>query len=147
MLARVPTFLSIIAWTTSALASVDVRDVPRAGGFALVADGRAATIVLDTEDDRVVTLAATWLAEDVERVSGQKPAIANARAPQGPDVIVGSLERSRAIRSIVQAWKLNVADLRGQWESFKIARVDDALVVGVDPSVAVQGVTSAAPVD
>src|SRR5688500_7181688 len=121
-------FLSVIGWAASALASIVVHDAPGEGRVALVADGRAATIVVDPEDHRVVAIAAACLADDVERVAGQKPAAAAAPA-QGAAVIIGSLDRSRTIRSLVEAGKLDVADLRGQWESFKITRVDDTLVI------------------
>src|SRR5688500_765292 len=124
-------FLSVIGWAASALASIVVHDAPGEGRVALVADGRAATIVVDPEDHRVVAIAAACLADDIERVAGQKPAAAAAAAApaQGAAVIIGSLDRSRAIRSLIEAGKLDVADLKGQWECFKIARVDDDLVI------------------
>lgn len=146
MPAHVPTFLSIIAWTTSALASIAVHDAPGQGGFALVAEGHAATIVVNPEDHRVATLAATSLAEDVERVSGQRPAIANARPPQGPAVIVGSLERSDERN---RTWQPNV--LRNSMTartSLHLRPGKHMLCLwGLDPSVAVQGVTIVAPLD
>src|SRR5688572_10487816 len=123
-------FLSVMGWAASALASIVVHDAPGEGRVALVADGRAATIIVDPEDHRVVAIAAACLADDVDRVSGQKPAAANAPPlPRGPAVIIGSLDRSRAVGSLVEAGKLDVTDLRGQWECFKIARVDEALVI------------------
>ena len=115
-----------------ACASIVVRDT---GGeesdFPLVSNDRAAVIVHDEQDHRVVAIAAECLAADVERVSGVKPHLERAATvpPGAARVIIGSLDRSRLIQSMVEAKKLDVADLRGQWECFKFARVDDALVI------------------
>src|SRR5687768_8387749 len=71
--------------------------------FPLVSADGAAPIVIDTDDQRVVAIAASCLAEDVERVSGKKPAVVHAPPPDGPAVIIGSLDRSRAIRALADA--------------------------------------------
>jgi len=112
----------------SALAAVDVRDAGGAADFPLVAGGRAAPLVVDDDDHRVVAIAAACLADDVERVTGRKPVIGQAVA-NGPAVVIGTMGRSGLIRGLVEARKLDVDDLRGQWECFKIARVDDDLLV------------------
>lgn len=107
--------------------------------FPLVQAARAATLIVDDGDARVVQLATADLARDIERVTAVKPAIASAGA--GPRVLIGTLGRAPAIDALVAAGKLNVGTLRGAWESFLIATVDDALViVGSDRRGAAFGV-------
>jgi lysophospholipase L1-like esterase len=118
----------MMALTHVALAHVAVHESPADGRLPLVAGGVALPVVVDADDHRVVAIAASALAEDVERVSGRKPSVVRSM-PEGPAVIIGTLERSRTIRALVDAKKLDVADLQGQWESFKFVRVDDALVI------------------
>jgi hypothetical protein len=103
-------------------ATIDPADFP------LVTANGTASIVVDADDHRVVNIAASCLADDVKRVTGREPAIVNA-LPRGPAVVVGSLDRSRLIRAMVEAGKLDVTELHGQSECFKIQRSGDVLVV------------------
>jgi hypothetical protein len=125
---RAVTFLLTVLIAHAAFGSIAVTDTPRDGDFALVAKGRVAPVVVDEGDHRVVAIAAGLLVDDVERVTGKKPALAHAK-PEAPAVIVGSLDKSGLIRALVDAGKLDVADLQGQWECFKFARVDESLVI------------------
>src|SRR4051812_38862995 len=103
-------WMTLMACATCGAAAVTVKDAPAAGDFPLVSGARAAPLVMDADDHRVVTVAASCLADDVERVTGRKPVIAHAR-PDGPAVVLGSLDRSRVIQSLIDAGKLDVSDL------------------------------------
>jgi hypothetical protein len=120
-------FLLSLLLATSALAATWVHEQPQLGGFALVADGRAATIVFSPEDHKVVSLAANDLAADIARVTGVKPAVAAFPSVSGPAVLVGTLGQSPLINGLVDAGKLDVKDLRGAWESFIITTVTNPL--------------------
>src|SRR4051812_29860840 len=109
-------WITLIAGQVSA-ASVTVRDAAQPGDFPLVTGGRAASIVVDADDARVVSIAASCLADDIDRVTARKPTML-AESPADPTVVIGTLEHSRAIRSLIESGKLDVADLKGQWESF-----------------------------
>ena len=52
-----------------------VRDTYRAGDFELVREGRAADVLVSSEDFKVVRTAANDLAADVERVTGVSPSV------------------------------------------------------------------------
>jgi hypothetical protein len=143
MLLRAVVFVWIALAAGRAAASIVVRDGdPQPGDFPLVAaDGRAAPIIVDGGEPRVVAIAGSCLADDVERVTGHKPAVLGAAIDPGPLLIVGTIDGSRAIKSLVDAGRLDVSDLKGQWESFKIVRAGDALViVGSDRRGAAFGV-------
>ena len=120
-------FLLALLLATTALAAPWVGDQPQPGGFALVAGGKAATIVASPEDFRVVDLATRDLAADIQRVTGVKPAVAAFPSVSGPAVLVGTLGQSPLINGLVDAGKLDVKDLSGAWESFIITTVTDPL--------------------
>ncbi len=91
---------------------------------------QTAVIRTDPADFKVVQIAANLLAEDVERVTGKKPVL-NSTGPDvtAPTVLVGTLGHSAPIDALVAAKKLDVAQLKDQWESFLITTVDGQLVI------------------
>ncbi|MDR0902595.1 MAG: glycosyl hydrolase 115 family protein [Opitutaceae bacterium] len=119
-------------------ASVSRADSDREG-FALFSPEGAAGIHFSDTDHRVVAIAARDLAADIERVSGKKPAVTALPASFQPPalsppafspsaVLIGTLGRSPLIDALVSSGKLaaaGIAPLRGQWETFLIAVVDD----------------------
>lgn len=131
------TLLGLIAPARAAAGAggqIEVYEADRAGAFPLVSAGGAARVVFDEQDHRVVAIAANCFAEDVERVTRAKPAVAHevpggGGGAGGGAVIIGSLDRSRIIRALVDAGKLDAADLKGQWESFRHAIVDGNLII------------------
>jgi Glycosyl hydrolase family 115/Gylcosyl hydrolase family 115 C-terminal domain len=98
------------------------------GDFPLVQSSHAAEFVIGASDFRVVSIAVNDLAVDVERVSGRKPAVHTTTAGvAGPIVLIGTLGRAPAIDALVAAGRLDVAALRGAWETFLIATVINPL--------------------
>jgi hypothetical protein len=105
-----------------------VREVGRAGDFALVRAGRAADVLISAEDFKVVRIAADDLASDVERVTGVRPAVrTETTGLSGHAVLVGTLGRSPFIDRLAREGKLDAESLRGKWESFIVATVKDPL--------------------
>jgi hypothetical protein len=101
-----------------------VASVPSRGGFPLVAHGVAAPIVVDPRDHAGVLRAARDLQQDVERVTGIRPALVEAAAPRGPTVVVGTLGRSGLIDGLVRQGKLDVGGIRGRGEASIIQTVE-----------------------
>jgi hypothetical protein len=124
-----------------------VRTTAGSQDFALAGPGAgrdgAAQIVFAPGDAAVVGHAVRDLALDVERVSGRRPALreGQAAAMPGPAVLVGTLGRSALADALAASGKLDVSALRGQWESFVIATVEQPLpgvpralvIIGSDP--------------
>ncbi|MFD2429780.1 hypothetical protein ACFSUK_19860 [Sphingobium scionense] len=88
-----------------------------AGDFPLVAQGQAARIVTDPVDDAVVRIAADDLKQDIGRVTGA----AEGGAAQ---VWIGTLGHNQAIDRLVADKRIDVAKLKGAWESFLILPVE-----------------------
>jgi len=105
-----------------------VSDVPAAGSFPLVADGKAPVVLVAENDFNAVARAAKDLAADVERVTDVKPAVrTSADGLTGDAVIVGTLGKNPWIDALVADGRLDVAELRGKWETFLIAMVEKPL--------------------
>jgi len=112
-----------------------------------------ADIYTDAKDFKVVQISAGMLADDVERVTGQRPATASAESlqelPKGALVVAGTIGHSRLIDSLVAQKVIDVSAIVGKWESFIITTVnrpDDAgmmlVVSGSDRRGTAFGLTS-----
>ncbi|GAB4524413.1 MAG: hypothetical protein Kow00133_12660 [Amphiplicatus sp.] len=99
---------------------------PAEGSFALIENGRPALILTDEGADPAVKRAAASFAGDLERVSGRRARQASdSRRAKGPAVVIGVAGESPLIDGLVEAGKLELAGLEGQWEAFEIEVVDD----------------------
>lgn len=120
--------LAMLAFGQACAADSWIRQSGGVADFTLASSAAAATIVYAQEDAKVVDIAAHDLAADVERVTGRKPVVhAGVAGLSGPAVLVGTLGGSPLIDGLVAAGKLNVRALRGAWESFVIATVEQPL--------------------
>ncbi len=96
--------------------------------FPLVENQKAATIVIDENEDAVVKIAAKMLADDVAAVTGILPAISTQLANMsGPVVILGSLKNNRVVQMLVAQNKLQVDDIKTQWEAGKMVTLEKPL--------------------
>jgi len=115
-------FLS--AHVAQAVTALSVSDAPSAGSFPLVAGDRAADLLLDAGDAKVVRVAAEAFAEDVEQVTGRRPRIrTEAAQPEAALVIVGTLGHSATIDRLVRERRIDVSGIRGRWESCLLTSV------------------------
>ncbi|SFU37601.1 glycosyl hydrolase 115 family protein [Pseudoduganella namucuonensis] len=121
---------------------------PQAGAMALVQGGRAATLYVDASDHAGVVRAAADLREDIDRVTGSRPAQGKG-APAGEDVvIVGTIGKSAMIDRLVKSGALDVSGIKGKWEGFHIQTltrpmpgVERALVIaGADKRGTIYGI-------
>jgi hypothetical protein len=115
-----------------------VRETMQPGDFPLVQGSRAVDLVIAPDDYKVVALAAADLSADIERVSGRKPVVRTGAPRAGEAVFIGTLGHAPLIDALVRAGKLDVGDLRGQWESFVIATVANPFP-GVPSALAIVG--------
>lgn len=109
------------------------------GDFPIVATGRAATVCVDPADHKAAQIAAGLLTDDIERVTGVRP-IASATAPKDgtPVILVGTLGKSALIDGLVRDKKLDAEAIRGRWEAFTLAVVDNPMP-GVGRALVVAG--------
>jgi hypothetical protein len=93
--------------------------------YTIVTKTEAANIVYDTSENILVKKSAKFLSDDIERVSGKRPVVSSIEDFQGDNIIiVATLGKNLLINKLVAEKKLNVDDLKGQWERFIIKTID-----------------------
>ncbi|MGK6319432.1 glycosyl hydrolase 115 family protein [Sphingomonas sp. DT-204] len=108
--------LAAFAWAPARAAPLVRFDATGPG--PVLADARGiAHVVTSPRDHEVVRIAAADLRRDLERVSG-------ARGNNGAEIWLGTLGRYPAIDRLAKGGAIDVARLRGAWESFVIAVVE-----------------------
>ena len=110
-----------------------------AGDFPLATTRAAAPIYVDANDFPVVRIAADALAGDIEKVTTAKASVFST-APTAGDtaVFIGTLGKSQLIDRLVAQKKLDASAIRGQWERYTIATVDNPLP-GVRQALVIAG--------
>ncbi|MFL6078107.1 MAG: glycosyl hydrolase 115 family protein [Mycobacteriales bacterium] len=111
----------------------------RPGRFPLVAGGRAAPIVVNTDDYPGVVRVVGDLRDDIVRVTGVHPAVSLDTLPAADTVvIVGTLGHSPLVDGLVKAGKLDVSGIRGRWET-SLEEVVEHPVPGVRRAFVIAG--------
>jgi hypothetical protein len=88
--------------------------------FPLISGGKPAAILIEASANSAVKLASASFANDLQRVSGQKPERPSDRgAAHGDLIIAGVIGQSPVIDELARAGKIQVSDLAGQWEAYK----------------------------
>lgn len=109
--------------------------------FAMVANGKSATIYVDSSDWKGVCRAANDLANDIKSVTGITTKVIKSSTPVNASVIIGTIGKSKLIDDLITQKKLNVDGIRGQWESFVIETIEGNLVVaGSDKRGTIYGI-------
>ena len=120
--------------------------------FCIAREGKTATIILDAADWKGVIRAARDLGDDVRKVTGvasqvdlQSPNSAgllpHERKNLQASILVGTIGKSRVIDNLVKQKKIDVRQVKGQWESYLIDIVDGNLVIaGSDKRGTIYGI-------
>lgn len=129
----------VAAYPSLGLKQTIVTAKPTTGAFRLVQNRDASPVLVSPDDYLGVRRAAADLQDDVERVTGARPAlIDNARGQVRFTVIVGTIGKSRVIDGLVKSVKLDIQSVAGKWESFVIATVA-APMPGVTQALVIAG--------
>ncbi len=86
--------------------------------FALTDSKTPANILIDNNDYTVVKLAANFFAQDVERVSGQKPQVSSTGVGSAQTIIAGTIGKSAMIDKLIAQGKIaDIDKVKGKWEA------------------------------
>lgn len=127
MMLRFKCFLSFLLLSGMVCSQIVVKDKMsgRKQCFSVVSDGTVATVVYDTLDYKVVAKSVGLFADDIRKVTGRKPVVTCSLPEADNEVIViGTVGCSRIVDELVQRGKIDVSDIRGQWERFLIQTVE-----------------------
>ncbi len=123
------------------LCVVAVSLLAQPSGFAIAENGKASPIVVDGRDWKGVTRAAGDLADDIQRVTGVKPEVVIGQKTVRGAILVGTIGKSGIIDALAKKKKIDVSEVRGQWESYLIDVVDGNLVIaGSDKRGTIYGI-------
>jgi hypothetical protein len=120
---------------------IQASSVKTAESFPLVATNSTATILFDSAEEKVIHITANCFSEDAARITGKSLNIQHRiSATNSPVVIIGTIGKSSFIQSLIQAKKVDVSNIEGQWENYKVIiinhpfkNIDKALcIVGSD---------------
>lgn len=99
-----------------------VSDQKTPEAFGLLTDAGAATICVDDIDAKVVGITAGMLADDVERITGQRPTVLTTpsikKCKSSCLVVAGTIGKSRLIDEAIASRLVSVDDVKGKWEAF-----------------------------
>ena len=130
-------FLSMAQLPLTTTIKITSANNPHA--FPLVATGKATSIYYDSTDAQVVGIVATAFQQDVELVTGTKPALVlDDSKIANTAIIIGSINQSKFIKQLIQTKKLVVSTIVGKWESFIITTIQNPFP-GVDKALIVAG--------
>ncbi|MCF7802956.1 MAG: glycosyl hydrolase 115 family protein [Candidatus Marinimicrobia bacterium] len=109
------------------------------GAFPLVAEGKSASIIMSSTEYAGVVRAGEDLQNDIEKVSGFRPQLSRENAPSAQTaVIIGTIGKSGLIDRLIDEGKLNVTDIRNQWETFLIQTIEKPFP-GVNSALVIAG--------
>lgn len=112
---------------------------PAPGAFPLVHEGRAATLLVDSQDHAGVWRVAGDLQADIARVSGVKADLRRDDWSARPSaVIIGTIGKSRMIDQLVREKKIDGTRIAGKWEAF-LVQVVTAPLPGIDQALVITG--------
>jgi hypothetical protein len=96
-----------------------VSTKPEAGAFPLANHQSAVPLLVSNDDWPGVVRAAGDLSTDIDRVTGEQPALLHAAADvhNGDVVLIGTIGRSALIDDLVRRHNLDVSGIAGKWET------------------------------
>ena len=96
-----------------------VAGTPDKDGFPIYEKNSVAAICVDTNDLAGVIRAANDLQADIARVTGRTPKLFADKKNSSANVIfIGTIGKSRFIDELIREKKIDVSEIRNQWESF-----------------------------
>ncbi|MBO8131320.1 MAG: glycosyl hydrolase 115 family protein [Candidatus Marinimicrobia bacterium] len=119
------------------------------GYFPLVTRKHATPILISQNDYKSILKAARDLSLDIEKVTDKKPKIIYNVAKKAKTlIIIGSLEKSNIIKSLIKSKKIDTSDIKDRWETYKICIVkkpfkgikDALVIVGSDKRGTIFGI-------
>ncbi|WKL57158.1 glycosyl hydrolase 115 family protein [Asticcacaulis sp. ZE23SCel15] len=132
--------LMVLPWAALACETpVSVCEQSAKGSFNLIRGGQPVAVYVDTGADKAVRYAADDFQADLRRVGGKPAAlIEDISTVKGPVVIIGVIGQSPVIDKLITDRKINVDNVRGQWEAFSQTVVDNP-VPGVKQALVIAG--------
>ncbi len=106
--------------------------------FAIVGTTAATPILVDANDHWLVQKAASFLQSDIESVTGKKPVLINKTGSEKNIILIGSIDQSPLIASLIKNKKIKVDSITGKWEA-GLTQIVNNPFPGVDKALVITG--------
>lgn len=121
------------------MADIEISNKFVNGAFAIATPYDATPVCISSSETVVVKKVANMFADDIGRVTGQKPALNVSKEVSGNRVIViGTLGSNVFIDKLAKQGKLDVKNIRGGWEQYTIQVVKNP-AKGISEALVVVG--------
>ena len=131
--------LFITTFGRAQINNLSVSEKP--SSFSLFTSNNIAAICTDDTDEKVVSIAASAFANDVQLMSGKQMQVLHEIPSKGFVVVAGTIGQSTMIDELIKANKLNVSAIKNGWERFIIQVAGNKLVIaGSDPRGTAYGI-------
>ncbi len=122
-------------------AQVTITGGSSRNSFPLVSGRNTAAVCYDADDAITVKTAAELFASDIQKVTGQAPAIISSPA-SGENiryaVIAGTIGESVWIDEMIAKGKINVSSIKGGWEQYAVRLVNNP-AKGIKKAIVIAG--------
>jgi hypothetical protein len=126
-----------LSFTSSAQTFVVTKNTD--GDFPIVTSSETTSIYIDENDDWLVHKAASLLQHDIEMITGKKPELISSMPSLLKNIIIiGTINGSTTISELIAEKKLDVDDIKGKWEAFKLQTISDP-VKGINNALIIVG--------
>jgi len=95
---------------------------PKPSFFPLAGSHQTA-IYIDPDAEKVVSIAASALKQDIAQITGTTPPLVGELAANTYTIIIGTIGKKGVVDALSQQGKLPTATIKGKWESFSISVV------------------------
>ncbi|MDA3880000.1 MAG: glycosyl hydrolase 115 family protein, partial [Prolixibacteraceae bacterium] len=116
-----------------------VFDKEKPNSFTLANKQGGAPFIIDAAEDDVVGIAVDMTATDILTITGNKPEVSSSLSKQIPHVvIVGTIGRSSFINQLIDEGKIDVSQIKDQWEAHQLEIIDKPFD-GVEKALVITG--------
>lgn len=115
-----------------------VSEVGSDGSMKIAGDNQTASIYYSAADATVVEIAANALRDDISRVTGLLPKVSTAAPAATTAILIGTVGESALIDGLAEAEKIDVSAIKGKWEAYTAAVVENPLP-GVTRALVIAG--------
>jgi glycosyl hydrolase family 115 (putative glucuronidase)/glycosyl hydrolase family 115 len=96
--------------------------------FPIVRASQTTSIYVDENDDWLVHKAALLLQNDIKMVTGKTPEVISSIPASIKNIIVlGTINGSSTIDKLIKTKKINIDNLKGRWEAFKLQTISNPM--------------------
>jgi len=126
----------LIAQTSQAQLFINLEK--KDGYFPLVSAGKSVSLFADQADHPGVIRAARDLQQDINRVTDIQPSLLFTQPAEKEIVIIGTIGKSTLIDNLIASKKLDVSNVKDQWEASLIQTVEKPFP-NVDRAIVIAG--------